>query len=224
MPAARLVQWCALFGVSEGTARVALSRMVERGELRASDGVYELVGRVRGRASAQDWSLDPKPRRWRGEWRIALVVVPARASADRAALRDAMRQLHYAELREGVWTRPDNLPRVASPPEAWNVVDAQCAWWSGKPEGDARDLAVELFAPDEWARTADRLRGGLTRNGSLADSFHAGAGALAHIRADPLVPAELGPSAEAGDALRVAYRNWEVGFADALRVWFRAQA
>src|SRR3954454_18658294 len=73
MRAARLVQWCGLFGVSEGTARVALSRMVERGELRATDGVYELVGRVRGRASAQDWSLDPKLQRWRGEWRTAYV-------------------------------------------------------------------------------------------------------------------------------------------------------
>src|SRR6516162_6081881 len=89
MRAARLVQWCALFGVSEGTARVALSRMVERGELRAHDGVYELVGRVRGRASAQDWSLDPKPQRWKGDWRTAFVVAPARASADRAALRGA---------------------------------------------------------------------------------------------------------------------------------------
>src|SRR5579871_1533486 len=148
MRAARLVQWCALFGVSEGTARVALSRMVDRGELRVNEGVYELVGRVRGRASAQDWSLDPKPRRWRGEWRTALVVAPARASADRAALRDAMRQLHYAELREGVWTRPDNLPRASGPADAWSVADAQCTWWTGAPDDDAHVLAVELFAPD----------------------------------------------------------------------------
>jgi phenylacetic acid degradation operon negative regulatory protein len=224
MSASRLVQWCALFGVSEGTARVALSRMVERGELRGSDGVYELVGRVRGRASAQDWSLDPKPQRWRGEWRSALVVAPARASADRAALRDAMRQLHYAELREGVWTRPDNLPRAAGSADAWDVLDAQCAWWTGRPEADARDLAVELFAPEAWARTADRLRVRLEREHSLADAFHAGAAALAHVRADPLLPPELGPSAEAGDALRSSYRQWERGFAIALRAWFRDQA
>ena len=54
MPGARLVQWCGLFGVAEGTARVALSRMVERGELYAHDGIYELAGRVAGRRPAQD--------------------------------------------------------------------------------------------------------------------------------------------------------------------------
>jgi phenylacetic acid degradation operon negative regulatory protein len=198
--------------------------MVERGELRVNDGVYELAGRVRGRASAQDWSLDPKLARWQREWRTALVVAPTRASTDRAALRDAMRQLHYAELREGVWTRPDNLPRAAGPGDAWDIADAQCAWWTGRPDGDPRELAVELFDPDAWARTADRLRVRLERDGSLADGFHAGAAALGHVRADPLLPAELGPSANAGNALRASYRQWERSFADALRAWFRTQA
>ena len=41
------MRWCGLFGVAEGTARVALSRMVDRGELRSGSGVYELAGRVR---------------------------------------------------------------------------------------------------------------------------------------------------------------------------------
>ena len=59
MRGARLVQWCGLFGVAEGTARVALSRMVERGELQTRDGVYEPAGRVQSRQGAQDWSLDP---------------------------------------------------------------------------------------------------------------------------------------------------------------------
>src|SRR5689334_11871995 len=91
MPAARLVQWCELFGVSGGTARVALSRMVERGELRARDGVYELAGRVGRRRAAQDWSIEPKLRRWEGEWRLAIVTSMTRTASARAALRDAMR-------------------------------------------------------------------------------------------------------------------------------------
>jgi phenylacetic acid degradation operon negative regulatory protein len=57
MPGSRLVRWCGIFGIAEGTARVALSRMVERGELVADDGVYELAGRVRGRQPAQDWTV-----------------------------------------------------------------------------------------------------------------------------------------------------------------------
>src|SRR6476646_8692421 len=88
MRGARLVQWCGLFGIAEGTTRVALSRMVERGELRTRDGVYELAGRVQGRQRAQDWSLAPKLQPWRGEWRIAFVEPGPRESGERAALRD----------------------------------------------------------------------------------------------------------------------------------------
>src|SRR6478672_7599605 len=105
MRGARLVQWCELFGVSEGTARVALSRMVDRGELRAENGVYELAGRVRGRRDAQDWSLEPNVLAFAGEWRMAIVEPTARDAAERSALRDAMRRLRMGEVREGFWTR-----------------------------------------------------------------------------------------------------------------------
>src|SRR2546423_12027263 len=44
MPARSLVQVAGLFGISEGTARTALSRMVASGELTADDGAYELRG------------------------------------------------------------------------------------------------------------------------------------------------------------------------------------
>src|ERR1700710_2848490 len=64
MGAARLVEWCALFGVAKGTARVALSRMVDRGELAAAEGVYELAGPMRQRQPAQDWSLAPATAEW----------------------------------------------------------------------------------------------------------------------------------------------------------------
>src|SRR3954453_15656752 len=73
LAARRLVQWCALFGINEGTARTALSRMVERGELASTDGVYELAGRVRRRQPAQDWSLAPELSYWRGDWLLGVV-------------------------------------------------------------------------------------------------------------------------------------------------------
>ncbi len=154
MPAARLVQWCALFGVAEGTTRVALSRMVERGELRAHDGVYELAAGCSGRASAQDWSLDPKPRRWKGDWRIAFVVAPARASADRAALRDAMRQLRYAAAAGG---RLDATRQPAARVGAVRVVGgcrrAVFVVDRARPTTTRQRLAVELFdAPMVVAR------------------------------------------------------------------------
>jgi phenylacetic acid degradation operon negative regulatory protein len=229
MRGARLVQWCGLFGVAEGTTRVALSRMVDRGELRARDGVYELAGRVHGRKVAQDWSIDPVLSRWRGAWRVAVVATGPREATERAALRGAMRRVHCAPLREGVWTRPDNLPRASAPAESWKTVDTQCVWWSGRPDDDPAALAARLFDSERWSQRAAMLAPLLivvTRaladpdDGALADGFVTGAAALAHIRADPLLPHELVVDASAGDELRRAYHGYEEAYSSALRSWF----
>ncbi|MDQ1458707.1 MAG: phenylacetic acid degradation operon negative regulatory protein [Actinomycetota bacterium] len=229
MRGARLVQWCELFGVAEGTTRVALSRMVERGELRANDGVYAIAGRVQTRKGAQDWSLDPVFAPWEGEWRTAVVAAGPREASDRAGLRDAMRRLRYAPLRDGMWTRPDNLPRESAPVESWKVVDEQCSWWSGRPDEDPASLATELFDSGSWSARADMLTSRLrvatsalvdAREGALADGFVVGAASLAHVRVDPLLPSELVADASAGGALRVAYRSYEDAFSNALRTWF----
>jgi phenylacetic acid degradation operon negative regulatory protein len=232
MRGARLVQWCELFGIAEGTTRVALSRMVDRGELRARAGVYELAGRVSGRRDAQDWSLDPVLARWDGGWKIAAVTPRPRDASERTALRDAMRRMRYAELREGMWTRPDNLPRASAPVESWRVVEAQCSFWSGRPDDNPAVVAEALFAIGSWAERAhvltDRLREATDTlkgpdDGSLAYGFVTGAAAVAHVRSDPLLPPDLGSGAAAGDELRRAYRRYETAFSRALRAWFQAR-
>ena len=55
----------------------------------------------------------------------------------------------------------------------------------------------------------------------IADAFVVGAAALAHVRADPLLPVELCGSGWPGDALRQAYRDYQVAFDDTARQWFR---
>jgi phenylacetic acid degradation operon negative regulatory protein len=229
MRGSRLVQWCGLFGVAEGTTRVALSRMVERGELRARDGMYEPAGRVQSRKGAQDWSIDPVLSKWRGAWRFAVVVPGPRDPTARAALRDGMRRLRCAPLREGVWTRPDNLPRESAPAEAWKLVDAECQWWSGRPDDDPVALAARLFDIARWSQRAAMLTPRLTQasdalgdgdDRALADGFVTGAAVLAHMRADPLLPRELVVDADAGRELRRAYRTYEATFSRALRAWF----
>ncbi len=231
LSAARLVQWCGLFGIAEGTARVALSRMVERGECTTLDGTYELVGRIRARQPAQEWSLAPTTEEWSGAWRLAVVEPGARSAAERAGLRDAMRRLRYAETREGLWTRPANLPPRSAPDDAWSVADAQCTWWTGHPDEPRRVLADRLFAPHEWAARArnlgDRLAA-VTRaldggnHTALVPGFVTGAAALAHVRADPVLPRELCPRSWPGDRLRKSYRAYQGVFAVAVRDWFRA--
>ena len=227
MPGARLVRWCGIFGIAEGTARVALSRMVDRGELTARDGVYELAGRVRARQSAQDWTVTARLDGWDAQWAIAVVAPGARPAGERTALRDAMRRLHYGEEREGVWVRPDNLPESSAPAEVWEVARKQCTWWRGQPDADAVELAERLFAPNEWARRAKMLTGRLVRatdvlESQLADGFVVGAAALSHVRADPLLPEELCPPGWPGQQLRDAYVAYQGAFAEAVRAWFRS--
>jgi phenylacetic acid degradation operon negative regulatory protein len=136
------------------------------------------------------------------------------------------------ELREGVWTRPDNLPRAAAPVDAWATADAQCRWWSARPDAGSADLAARGFAPEAWAERAETLRAHLVAStrmvsagegAQIADAFVVGAATLAHVRADPLLPVELCGDDWPGDALRSAYRKYQSTFSGALRDWFRKQ-
>jgi phenylacetic acid degradation operon negative regulatory protein len=58
---------------------------------------------------------------------------------------------------------------------------------------------------------------------SIADAFTVGAAALAHVRADPLLPPELCGRNWPGGALRDAYAEYRTAFASAVRDWFRAR-
>src|SRR5262245_47359285 len=73
LPARSLVKVGELFGVAEGTIRVALSRMVAAGDLAQSDGDYSLTSRLIQRQSRQDQSRAPAVRPWSGEWEIVVV-------------------------------------------------------------------------------------------------------------------------------------------------------
>jgi phenylacetic acid degradation operon negative regulatory protein len=232
---ADLVRWCGLFGVPAGTARVALSRMVDAAELRARDGRYELVGRVRERSGEHAVARHPVVRGdWDGRWVIAVVTADGRSSEARAALRLELRRARYAEQREGVWTRPDNLVEARLVER-----ERQCRIWRGGPDGDPVELAEALFAPsawqaqavalDEWLRraTASLERAGVPGHAAdagaaIADAFLAGTRALAHLRADPVLPPALLRAARTGDALRGAYDDFQPRFDWAVAAWFRS--
>ena len=154
----------------------------------------------------------------------------ARAAPERQALRDAMRHLRCAEVREGLWVRPDNLPDDAAPAGARALADGQCAWWTARPEADPAALAERLFDPSGWATHARGLvaeladvtrRLGSGVSGLEADAFLTGAAALVHVRADPLLPVEVLPTVWPGEALRDEYARYRTAFGDATATWFR---
>jgi phenylacetic acid degradation operon negative regulatory protein len=240
LPVRVLVRAGELFGIPEGTIRVALSRMAAAGEVAAADGSYGLAGRLLERQARQAASLagldgaggggGAAP--WSGEWRFCLVVGSgARSAADRGELRAALRALRLAELREGVWLRPDNLPwSLAAAPGS--PVAAQCLVAVGRLDGeDPAAVASRLWDLDGWARRAAELRQAMAASlgavaaGSaeaLAPGFVLSADVLRHLQADPLLPAELLPEGWPGAALRAEYAGWDDAYRRLLRTWWQA--
>ncbi|GAA4067460.1 PaaX family transcriptional regulator C-terminal domain-containing protein [Nonomuraea soli] len=219
LPARQLVRLGELFGIAEGTVRVALSRMVAAGDLVQADGHYTLSERLLDRQARQDESREPHVKPWDGSWEIAIVTAERRAPADRAALRDTMNRLRMGELREGAWMRPANLRR-----EIPAVVRAQCTLLAGRPDGDPTALLWDLGG---WADQARALEQALARAarpladhpvrpGALAEGFVLSAGVLRHLLADPLLPQDLLPSGWPGDELRTRYDAFDRAYREVL--------
>lgn len=230
LPTAALVAGAELLGVSPGTARVAISRMVASGELEPTGDGYRLAGHLLDRQARQQVSVAGAGRRWNGMWSTAIVPAEARPAADRAELRRAMAALRHAELRDGVWLRPANLATGAFP-WAERVVQAQTITVVGTVD-QPEELAARLWDLQGWSAQASTvlrelsgLQARLDRGDAtaLADSFVAAAGALRHLQADPLLPPKLLPASWPGAELRAAQDRFDTTFKAALRAWHLAR-
>jgi phenylacetic acid degradation operon negative regulatory protein len=226
LPTRLLVRTGELFGIAEGTTRVAVSRMVAAGELLTEQGHYRLSGRLLERQARQHVSRAARTEAWDGTWRTEVVVTDAaRSAAERADLRAAMGELRLAEWREGVWLRPTNLgpwPATsgsADGPEA--VVRAQCRALVARPIDAPGGLAAELWDLDGWAGRARLLHDAIGElldaletgdNDALPPGFVVSAAVLRHFVADPLLPAELVPNDWPGAALRRDYDRYDRAF------------
>ena len=226
-----LVRAGELFGLAEGTVRVAMSRMVGAGELETTgQGRYRLAGHLLERQARQDQSRRPPTLRWTGDWTTAVVTTDGRSPADRAALRHAMAARRMAELREGVWLRPDNLgPATAGD----GLPERHCAWFTSRPLAvDAETLTHSLWDLDGWSRHTEALLRRMDRSvgslrsgdtGALGPCFVTAATALRHLTSDPVLPAELLPGGWNGNDLRATYDEYEAALQSLLKSWFRTQ-
>jgi phenylacetic acid degradation operon negative regulatory protein len=233
---AALVELCGRFGITGGTTRVALSRMVAAGELAAEDGHYRLVGEgLLSRQRTQDDALAPPARPWSGDWRMAIVARSGRTAGERVELRRALADARFAEWREGVWLRPHNLEpggklaargRGAQTPPGGVLDGAPLQWLTAQPDDDPAQLAADLWALPVWAeRGAALLAAAPEEPGDLissppewaADVFTAAAATLRHLRTDPLLPNELLPAGWPGGALRARYARYLEAIQDLVR-------
>jgi len=228
LPVGVLVATAELLGVRAGAARVALSRMVARGEAEATSKGYRLVGRLAARQARQDLSRIGPLGGWDGTWRTAVVVGDARPAAERAELRFALDALRHAELREGVWLRPDNLP-VGVLPGAERTVADQTFTMSAQTK-DPAGLASTLWSLDRWRVEAVRLHDELAAlrpsldagdHVQLPDAFVTSAATLRHLQADPLLPPELLDAGWPGPGLRQLHASFDEAFKRELATWQR---
>lgn len=227
---ATLVRSGELFGIAAGATRVALSRMRRAGEIEAEGDGYRLAGHLVHRQARQSVSRRGVATRWDGSWLLHVVSTDARPSDQRAELRRVMKDGRRAELREGVWLRPDNLGPEAFDPGPAKIVERQCRAFTGHPAQPAA-LAAELWDLAGWSGRAglliDRLDAGSQRlarhgTGALAETFVLSATVLRHLQADPLLPGPLLPPGWPGRPLRRSYEQFDKAFTRVWTTWYRS--
>lgn len=235
LPTRSLVATAELLGVAPGTARVAMSRMVAAGELAATNDGYRLVGAtLLARQERQTRSrTGPSDVTWDGAWHQVVVTGEARPPSERVELRATLTARRYAELREGVWLRPDNLgahERVVTagaPSETEGL--GRLVGMEVRPD-DPATLAATLWDLTGWSDRALLLRTEIDRlapaleagdEAALADGFVVSAAVLRHFQADPLLPADLLPTTWPGPDLRQRYDAFDAAFRTTLTTWQR---
>ncbi|HWF27821.1 MAG TPA: PaaX family transcriptional regulator C-terminal domain-containing protein [Mycobacterium sp.] len=230
---AELVAVASLFGINAGAARTCLWRMVSSGELTGDDGSYALAGRLSERrlrvdeASRIDGVATPG---WDGTWELAVVALERRSAADRLELRKAALALHLAELREGVWIRPDNLDPQRLPASR-AVLDQQCTHFHGAATDITADKARSLFSLADWADDARALTEAMDvrleprkRAGSTEDfryEFALSIAVVRHLQLDPLLPVDLIGESWPGQTLRSTYRHFDSALKQRMNRAFR---
>ena len=200
--ASELIGLTADFGIKETTLRVALTRMVGAGDLiRSADG-YRLSDRLLARQRRQDDAMRPRTRPWRGDWLVLIVTSVGTDARTRAALRTAMHDKRFGELREGVWMRPDNLDLELGPD-----VEARVRLVTARDPAPAQ-LAGELWDLPAWAATGHRLLDEMAAATDVPGRFVVAAAMVRHLLTDPMLPAELLPTDWPGARLRTAYHDF----------------
>jgi phenylacetic acid degradation operon negative regulatory protein len=197
--ASDLIRLTADFDIREPTLRVALTRMVSAGDLVRSEDGYRLSDRLLGRQRRQDDALNPRLRDWDGTWTTLVITSIGIDPKARAALRTTLQDKRFAELREGVWLRPDNLDVELGP----NVLDRMRVLQSR--DRAPVELAARLWDLPRWVHIGRQLLDEMAAAADIPGRFIAAAGMVRHLLTDPVLPDELLPDDWPGAALRKAY-------------------
>jgi phenylacetic acid degradation operon negative regulatory protein len=178
--------------------------MVASGDLYRAGSTYRLSERLLERQRRQDAAISPRTRPWVGQWEVAVLTASGRGPADRAQTRADLTALRLAELREGVWLRPDNLDRPW-PGQVATLVERLTA----RPEQPAATLAAALWPLDAWATTGRALLDRFTAASGPGERFALAAAIVRHLVTDSVLPDELLPPGWPAAELRQQYAGYQ---------------
>lgn len=216
MPASALVAVMGEFGISPGSARAALARLVRRGLVATRGSGRSATYHVRSDVVVHHQTVmhgflafGASPRQGDGWWVVVSYSLPESRQSHRHAVRKALGGLGFARLYDSVWVSPAPDPGPARdllrglladvPGARWSVMRAQ---FDGDPAGqgpagaydlDALAAAYRAFVaehtPLRTAVRAGRVRPAraLVARTTLMDAWRT------FVQVDPDLPAELLP-------------------------------
>lgn len=197
-----LVRLTSDFGIREATVRVALTRMVGAGDLVRSEDGYRLSDRLLMRQQRQDAAINPRLRTWDGTWTTVVVTSVGTEARTRAALRNILQDNRFAELREGVWMRPDNVEIVLD-----REVTGRARVLRAHDD-DPAELAARLWDLPAWAGAGRGLLADMAEADGVPGRFVVAAAMVRHLLSDPVLPESLLPGDWPGSELRSAYHDF----------------
>ena len=200
--AAELIRLTSDFDIKEATLRVALTRMVSAGDLVRSEDGYRLSDRLLARQKRQDDAINPLLTSWDGSWTTLVITSVGIDARTRASLRVTLHQNRFAELREGVWLRPDNV-EISMPDEVLARGRMVHAY-----DDNPAELAAQLWDLRAWVSVGSRLLDDMSAASDVPGRFVAAAGMVRHLLTDPVLPDELLPDGWPGAALRNSYAQF----------------
>lgn len=203
MSTRELLAWVEMYGVSESTARVTLTRMVAADDVTRDGGLITLTDRHSERQAHQTGSLMPREKPWGRDWSIVVVTVVGLPPPERAAIRQCFTHLRMAEVRDGVWARPDNLVPASGPgfpDRALHVV--------GPVSRSSAELVADLWDLSDWATRGAELASSLASALNPVTRLTIGAALVRHLRLDPVLPSELQPAGWPSTELRQVYADY----------------
>jgi len=225
LPVRVLVAAAGLFGITDGSARTALSRMVAAGDIRMNDGWYELEADLLARQRRQDRGRSGEPEvHWNGQWHTAIVTADRRPATERAYSRTVLTEAHLAELREGVWIRPETS-ELTSP-----LLDlGEHGWIFGTTTFRRLPDPAELWDLAGWMKRAHGLNDAIDdllpaleagNRSSLPRGFLVAAAGLRLFRDDPRLPRELLPQGWPRADFQERYDRFDRSYRRVLKAFF----